>query len=511
MSNTNRNTVNGKSKKMPDLKYGLYAKKSNDPRWYMSDTMAKDVANFSYPYVLGSKYDMGWPNTAQYYEEQPGIATVEYMPMFGGSKSMNVPSEALNAAMNNFYSFVRHLNSGNANADADDYLKYVISLSSCYSVLAHARRLYGLLSEFDIDNWYKPEALVTAMGFDYDDFMKNKPAFRAFLNNYALKISTLVLPSGMPFVEREQWMYEKVYKDRENDRAQIMMILPHGFYRYSENTGEPGKLGDCEYMPFFPDKYTTPITLNTLEAYMNMLIEDNRWSQDHNIISGDIMKAYQGNVITAPQIQEDYKTDIVHDNEFLMQWANMTVMPKEVSGSVSYMNAGVRSIATNNGFKLVNYVSANLPDNSAATKIITGNRILNFVDSVPTPDQQLEATRFMCIPKEVTNIPSVDVLYFDSCIGFCLNGSIWVGGRTGLSRFTFEYVLPEFNSPSADKELHLGAYLQWHVRPEMLLELAHDSTVSYIPTQEKEYFTIVDGEELARINSVAMFGLLGIQ
>lgn len=139
-NNKSRNTKYSKrSKSKRDTKRSVEEKediklqdKANDPKWYIvNGQLAKDVASFSFNNALGASFEIGTHGLTTLVQPKkyslPGIMTIPYVPSIGYSAD---GTSAANIAAKNFYSFVRHQNSGHANYDSPDLMMYLMAMDS---------------------------------------------------------------------------------------------------------------------------------------------------------------------------------------------------------------------------------------------------------------------------------------------------------------------------------------------------------------------------------------------
>lgn len=278
----------------------------------MSSALAKDSANLNYPYIPGSKIFAagGFTGNAP---SLPGILSFPVIPNIGGSQSLDSP---INLAANMIYRKVRAANSGAKNYDANNLMIYIMSMDSVYSFHSWMCRLYGVLTWFSKYNRYTPEALVTAMGVDYKSVNSNIANFKRYIDTFGMKANTLAIPSTIPFINNHLAMYAKLYMDQKSDRGQMYMFNPDGFYHYNENIESGTKIGTLTYTRL-RQSTTKLLSLNEIINYGDSLLSDIMQSEDLLIMSGDIIKAYDGGIVLIPEISEDYSVIPVYDMDVL--------------------------------------------------------------------------------------------------------------------------------------------------------------------------------------------------
>lgn len=278
---------------------------TNDPDYYGADPqLIKDSASYSYGWPLGNNIRLGRFAPEVNKAAIPGVMVIHTSPTFGWAVSPNSP---INLAARNIYSFVRHANSGHANYDAPDLMLYLCAMDSCYSFMAWLKRIYGVYCTRSNTNHYYPRDIIQAMGVDYDDLDSNLADFRAFINIMAAKIGSMVVPANMRYIKRHIQMYSGLYMDSDQDKAQTYFFNPHGFYKF-ELQNDAGALKFEELLPIpthYPNKIQKLLTFKDLRDYANVIFDPVVMSEDFNIMSGDILKAY------GPT--ETYKVDGITD------------------------------------------------------------------------------------------------------------------------------------------------------------------------------------------------------
>lgn len=295
----------------------------NDPAWYAQNPqILKDSASFSYNYPLGSRLNFGSNDAADNMNSTslPGIMAIYTTPTFGQSLHSNSP---INTAARNIYSFVRHANSGHSNYDAPDLMLYLTAMDNLYSFVSFLKRAYGVMMPAYYTNRYMPKALIESMHLDYADLNANLNDFRSFINRLALRIGSMCIPASMSYMARHMWMYEHIWTDDESDKAQVYLYSPHGFYRFSLDSEMAGQL---EYKDLFTDGNPN-LTFKDLVSYGESMLEPILASEDMNIMSGDILKAFGAeNLYKINMIDEAYLVVPEYSAEVLDQIQNTTLL-----------------------------------------------------------------------------------------------------------------------------------------------------------------------------------------
>lgn len=303
--------------------------KYNDPSWYVANgQLLKDFASLSFNNALGAKSRISFHPYDATYEAQdlmytsPGIMSILTAPAFGISSD---GSSAINLAAKNFYTWIRHQNSGHVNYDSPDLIMYFGAMDSIYSLLASMIRAYGTARAFSQVNRYIGDAMLTAQGYNASDIRMNLADFRGYINMVITKVSAFCTPITMAMFKRHFWMYSGIYRDENVIKSQNYMYVPAVLWKYVETEG-PGHLDSV--LAFANESTSLSLSTKTIgqvRGLMDSLLAAIVSSEDINIMSGDILKAYgRENLWTLSMIPEDYVVFPVYSEEVLDQIHNTT-------------------------------------------------------------------------------------------------------------------------------------------------------------------------------------------
>lgn len=308
----------------------------NDSGWYQADSvLMRDAANLPFPNALGMPLHLrdnlggivptfGDPFTL------PGIMRINVVTTPGTLGDWNDP---INVAIRDIYSFVRHQNSGSKNYDAADLGVYFYAYDSCATYYAYLVRLYGSVRTLLLRNRYTPEDLVAVMGVDYKNITDNLAQLRAYINTFAARLSAMRVPSDLHFIERHMWLFSHIFADSNTDKCQMYIVNPAAFWEYRVGaTADKTGFFMSEKVPQFGALYD----FERLTVFGNALLNSVLNSEDFNIMSGDILKAYGDKTFTISMISEDYSVPVVYEPEFLLQLHNATVCNLESVQGDSY-------------------------------------------------------------------------------------------------------------------------------------------------------------------------------
>lgn len=384
----------------------------NDPAWYGVGTeLMKSTYNLPQLEPLGELYRWRtYSNGNSKWQVQPqsapGYLAYLWAPVFDYTED---GADPLNTAFANMFSFVRNANSGKTNYSQSALASYMLGANGIVSFMAHLRRTYGVLTKFDGTNIYTPARIVEAMGFDYDDLVKNKTQFLNLINYYSAKCSAIWLPVTSTLTQRWEFMNSFIYADSETIKPQQYFFRPAGLYYWCTALSKPGESG-LYYMKFCDGQQTSDIPawnhdtmanndyLKThfLDVKMNMYIDQNgemAWpvpdgqthynyygtpdkmkyaaieqlvkflidafiaDEDRGTIAGDLLKAYgAGAMYKWPLIDEFYTVPTAFNAEVATQFRN--------ARTPYWLNFNGQEINDDGVNLLVSTTDCNLPDDA---------------------------------------------------------------------------------------------------------------------------------------------------
>lgn len=387
--------------------------KPNDWRWYaQNEQLLKDSSSFPYSWPLGNKLNLGAHAPEVNKGSLPGVMAIWTAPTFGWSDNPNSP---VNVAARNIYSFVRHANSGHANYDAPDLMLYMCAMDSIYSYLSFLKRVYGVVSTYSYTNRYYPKAVVTAMTVDFDDIQRNLADFRGFINSFAVKVGSMCIPASMSYMAKHMWMYAGLYYDSDQDKAQTYLFVPDTLYRYTLDTDGAGMLegfSPAEYYTTWGKNDQDPSYINFegLRKIADDMLNPILRSEDMNIMSGDILKAFgPANVYKVEGIGETYTVLPSYEPEVLDQIQNLSLMGRfKYLGHENMNQDGAAKLCQDStrgwlvSKPLFNHAYPfNLADEEfPGQNVFVSNKIVTFEHGDITPANTMEATRMTNIARE---------------------------------------------------------------------------------------------------------------
>lgn len=391
---------------------------ANDISWYTkSPEQVKNVANISFLTANGAILESVDPLNAQDDLRSYGAAGVMrlgFVPTFGNPTQ---PHDPMNIAMQDTYAFVRHYNSGSRNYYAPDFWKYLAVMDCAYSYAGYLTRAYGFMNSFSAVNRYLPKQVIRAMGIDWDDVHNHISEFRTYINNYVSRINSMAVPATLPIFERHYWMSTNVYQDSPNLKSQLYLFVPEVYGQWNDATG------NLDFIKFTPDigartaskevDYTSYLTFADLTNIGDGITNKIFASEDFNIMSGDILKAFEGKVFRVGGVASDFILAPVYDAAVLNEIMNSVAVgdlldengvPMAKGNTIYYMYediskgyCGVATDISNKEFCVTDIYNTDGPTNDYYTYKYYREPILNLTVDDPTPDHIIEATRLTAV------------------------------------------------------------------------------------------------------------------
>lgn len=374
---------------------GSSKSQTNDVAWYSTTPeLLKDAASvpFSYPagvqLTLGVNTQLGTINGEAQPYATPGILAMSIVPAIGDDGSLASP---VNVAATAMYSFVRHANSGSANYNAPDLMIYAMSMAQIYSYLNFLIRVYGTVNLYSHQNRYIPRALCNAQGVDFDSIYQNLANFRYGVNALIHKAASLACPADMTYFKRIAFLFSGVYSEGDTPKDQLYIMYPLGFMKYQEVASTQG--GSLTFAKLNDHVDTSYLSYSQLLTYGNSLLNPILQSEDMNIMSGDILKAYGSNgILKLGTLSEDYIVIPTTDLTVLEQIQNANYLGGRLPFEYS-----VTQNMTNNALECT--IGCNIPagyeSNAVAHEMIVSRRPLTTILVNPEAGDVMERTRLM--------------------------------------------------------------------------------------------------------------------
>jgi len=494
----------------------------NDPSWYASDPqLLIDAFSISTAEKLGLPIYDDVPiisaESTPFIEpvdnySLPGIYSINMVPVPGISRNA---SSALNVAAARIYTNVRKGNSGATNYEAPDLMLYLLAMDNAYILWSWLVRLYGVLSVYSSRNAYVPQGLLRCMNVS-TDIIKDACQLRTLINQMRAKLSTLSVPAGMSYFTRHAWLFQNVWLDANDQKAQIYIYNPECIYKWVEQT----ELGTPAYLePINMRDFSQPYTLSGIQNLIDTVLNPLFYSQDFAVMSGDIRKAIgEENCINVPSIQEDYVIVPVYNSEVLTQIENSNWLGYKVPFGISILNSWriTQEITGSGGLQVI---SLKFYPNAICNKCnFTTGRMYNFHTDVVDPAMMAVASRLNLVmdpstysSKEASVLGSSDILSCGSEIVTTNEMFIWDANNNVYSRVEAEpcYITDSNHNFTAGQVQRLSLATQFDWAPmTKLVDTTGNLLVGY--TVDFDNFTRINNSTLISMNDVALLSMFGI-
>lgn len=370
----------------------------NDAAWYAQNPqLMRDYASFPYGLPLGSGLEAY--NTPYGPKNIAGVMRIKFAPTITISSTQ---TDAVNTAMRNIYTFVRHVNSGHTNYDAPDLMMYLLAMDSVYMYAEFMRRIVGFALAYTPTNRYYPRVLIQANDVDFEDVQAHLPQLRGYVNQFAVKAGSMCVPNSMPYMARHSWLAATYFLDSQTDKAQTYIFVPGKYNLAVPNTAAPtmlqltgitpasGSLAKVSDLISFGEKLLTPILT----------------SEDFNVMSGDILKAFGvDGIVKMMGVPDGYMVMPTYSPEVLSQIENATISGDNFNGAIA------QGTGINEGYLHPSYtayasiqVYGDPPSNpgtentwTSMANTLAGANIVNMHHGGVTPEETMVATRLRAI------------------------------------------------------------------------------------------------------------------
>lgn len=434
------------------------------------------------------------------------------------------------------YSYTVHANSRNTKYNAPDQMVLVIAAANIYACLANGIRAYGVAKQYDAMNMYMPEGLLYAMGFDADDIRKNLSKMWFDLNNLIAQMQQIWVPVDMPLFKRWWWLNTNVYTDADSLKSQFFIFVQNGYYQYAENSDSPNGASALIMKRWKRAAYNTwDQYLSLIQGMIDALVQ----SEDRGIIFGDILKAYgESNLMKLNPIDSEYKVIPTYSQEVLSQIENATIYAGCRPNQVTHDPA-------QDSQPLVESWTPTADDPAITNVILPGKQILNFHHDVVSSDDIMVATRLKAAGVTYDGSHFKPAIYgTEICTGMTMyNRNVMVKPFHGIVSQTYgQNVIStdgnywQFSGlNSQDRAFNatlscddLGAYNDFDWAPFIYLfdttkgsvaewwnggKVTPGNNLNITPFRgfgDKQQWTILDGDNLRQLHTVAMYSLFGV-
>lgn len=370
----------------------------NDISWRTRNkTAVNNAANVVFQAMTGSPLRVLNHALADCPAGAPGIQVFLTMPTVGEAGDR---TDAVNIAASVLYQKLRRNISGQRSYDAPDLMEYLFKMDNAMCFGAELVRLVGLINYVSPNNRYTCQAIIKALGYDFDNLVTHQTQLRSVVTNYASRINQYTVPKTIPLFERHYWLFSNIWKDEDTNKAQLYAYVPRCIWvaNETESTIAPGLHTEPWYNVGWNSSTQSLSGLKTVADIYNMtnkLLRGIVSSEDVSTISGDLGKVYGDNRFVIPGVSETFYTVPTYAYETLVEIENMTICP-EITDEV--IRARTISHGEDNVLHtdLVNMQAAPNATRAVFDTSVVGPTLLNIHGNAINPDLIMLATSSTC-------------------------------------------------------------------------------------------------------------------
>lgn len=376
----------------------------NDISWYSRNpNLLVAAGSFPYPNRPGMSLDLGniKMNTGSVVKASysiPGAMVLHWMPSIGVSSDATDPASVLGKEM---YARVRQVYSGSIDADAPDFVMYVMALDSLFSYIAWLKRVYRCINAWSPDNYFTPDGVLSAFGFtpaEITNLRVGKTELWQSINDLVLQSHKFTVPASMDVFNRHYWMSDNIYTDAQSMNSQFYIFNLHALYHYKPLAMPSGDEAAGLEMITMPTSGTRsqPLTPKDLYAFGAKLIQDLVAWDDAYMINGYLRRAFEGDAqFVVGEIEATAILTPVYEPEVLMQIENSRAVPRgDLISDFSGFNV-TQNVLTNAVLSSPTYTVTISQDGTGTFKkeMYNLNPILSIRSDSPTVADSVVASR----------------------------------------------------------------------------------------------------------------------
>lgn len=461
----------------------------NDFSWYNQNPMlTQAAARIPFPYRPGSNIKFSNATGAVATPIQ-GVMSIPWVPTIGQSA---VATDPASVAAKEIYGKVREAFSGSIDADAPDFVIYFMALDSIFSYIAHLKRIYRILNTYTPENYNIPDVLLKALGV-YSETIQNLRANKAQLwqciNELVGMTYKFRCPAVFDIFNRHYWMNDNVYTDAASANSQMYVFTQDSYYKFALQNTPAGVPAGGLTMVGKPSGKTA--TVETLFNFGRTLIDALAGSDDAYLISGYLMRAYEGApAFIVDQISNDERFAPVYVPEVLAQ----------IENAFSANSYGIWDNSTNvvSQDPTTNALICN-PKMDLYSDAYVVDPYISVRSDLPTVEEVVEATRLknsiradgsiICASEIVLNMGMHDISTKD--------GQTWLWASSSYYDNATKVV------PLAFRSIYLVQQYDWH--PISAINIKDgESTMTFIGG-DVHNITIVTQDQLANLHKVCLY------
>lgn len=437
----------------------------------------------------------------------PGIAALKLETSICSGKYIGVTDQyytddAINVVAKNIYSYIRRANSGAKTYEAVDLMQYLLTCDQAFMLWSYLVRLYGIARTYQFTNSYYPNQVLRAMGIAHPEGISgNLAQLNYIINNMAIRMSNLAVPKSMPYFLRHMWIYQNIFLDRPNPKAQSFIFTPNSYYVYTESTPDAKPAMIRKDFPTFKSGIGAGEILSQVQNLINEILDPITQSETlADTIPGDILKAYgQENLFAFPQLPADYTITPIYAEEIMPEISNLVIC--------HIKNGDIKQTSTN-------FLYQNVPDYPLTSTSID---FVSIPKTIVSPEDVMYATRLLpamrkadsehAVPAKLTTgseyVYQIDIYSGDSGV-YTMTDSTFTIPFTANGTMAGSEVEPIID---VAKLSFLTSAFDWF--PRIYLKDAKNTKKMYV-NMDMDNFTTIDFDTIDRIHQTAFAGMFGL-
>lgn len=300
-------------------------KSCNDPAYY--NKYPNDYKNsMDYPWFkiisrpLSIMAETGDPEIGPLQISLPQIMRIGYAPTIGrATQSTDPVNKCFNIVMADLYAKTTGASLG---FQAADLAMEQVSLASLIGAVGQLKRALEVTDFWITKNQIYPKALLSSMGYSWEDLTTNKAVYVTKLNALIHQLNSMQLPKFLDVPQLYYTRSHSVYTDEDSEYGQIYYFWQEGFYKYEDTNMKA-------VFTKFSDKPITPWTGSLWRTHLQQVQDAvDAWynSSDFYTINGALLRAYKSSaLITLDDATTDNIINPGTDKSMLMQIMNMDI------------------------------------------------------------------------------------------------------------------------------------------------------------------------------------------
>lgn len=399
-SKSDKSTPRSKSNRKRSRKYNpreLSTRgRDNDPNWYFLSKEVADQASaismsqyMDVPFKLHHKAN--WEGDVEF--RVPTILVLELNPCPGDTSQITT---GINMAGLQTYATLSSVNAKTTQYAPQDLTTLTLALGEVISTLEHIRRAFGVAFTYNQRNRSMPHKLLTALGFDADDFLENIAQHRMQFNSWITAFNKIPFLDNIAYLHKCADLYQNVYLDSESDMAQIVLMKPYSTWVIDETASDQGTVLDT-VVAFRKSKWDQVTQVVT--SQIQHLFE----SATFNYIYSDILNYSNktgAKLLYMDYLLEGYAVVPQYNRNFMLQVHNAI----SVGIPLSADNVPEGFTKSNNVYPDVNKNKLNY--NPLFPSPTPSDLVVDFDTPTASVEDRIEATRFQAITKYYDGEPS---------------------------------------------------------------------------------------------------------